>query len=293
MISAGSPIPSMRSHPLLAFLGPVVASFLGACRVAPESLVPHEIADRPPLTSEHLRGAPHSFVVLGGARSFAWPALLQELLDHHANRFGLYRVLNASAAVDGVGAWTDATEGAPLDALVRAYLAPGEERGGAPAPRTALCMVSLRGLTDEHGPVKTENDMVGAELGADALERLARALHAAGIEHVAFATPLYAEGTGPELGLERVAIERLLARGLPYVEAGPDVFASSRGYFPDAYESDRRNPNEFGVKLVAEEWYRWLAGPEARENVVEALYAEDFDVEAIEAAHAARIESGP
>jgi len=262
-----------------------LALLLGACRVAPESLVPHDVAARPPLESEHLHGTPQSFVVLGGARSFAWPALLQELLDDHANRNGLYRVLNASTEADGIGAWSADAEGGPLAVLVREYLAPGK-----PLPRTALCMVSLRGLFDERGPVKTENDMVGAEMGADALERLARALHAAGIERVAFATPLYAEGSEPELGLERIAIERLLARGLPFVEAGPDVFGASRPYFPDAYEADRRHPNEFGVKLVAEEWYRWLAGPEAREAVVEALYAEDFDVEAIEAAHAERLD---
>jgi hypothetical protein len=280
MIVRGSPSASMRT------LLPCVL-LLGACRVAPESLVPADVAARPPLESEHLRGAPRAFVVLGGERSFAWPALLQELLDDHANRSGLYRVLNAATDADGIRAWSAADEGDALDVLVREYLAP---RAAASLPRTALCMVSLRGLFDARGPVKTENDMVGAEMGADALERLARELHAAGIETVVFGTPLYAEGSEPELGLERVAIERLLARGLPFVEAGPDVYGASRPYFPDAYQSDRHHPNEFGVKLVAEEWYRWLAGPEAHETVVEALYAEDFDVEAIEAAHAERLD---
>ena len=49
------------------------------------------------------------------------------------------------------------------------------------------------------------------------------------------------------------------------------------------------HPNEFGTKLVAEEWYRWLAGPEARESVVEGLYARDYDVDALEAARARRL----
>jgi hypothetical protein len=276
---------SMRSTLLPLVLGVL----LGACRVAPESLVPHDVAARAPLESEHLRGTPRAFVVLGGERSFAWPALLQELLDDHANRSGLYRVLNAATDADGIHAWSAAEDGGPLDVLGSEYLA-SERPGKAPLPRTALCMVSLRGLSDARGPVKTENDMVGAEMGADALEGLARELHAAGIETVVFATRLYAEGCEPELGLERIAIERLLARGLPFVEAGPDVFGASRPYFPDAYESDLRHPNEFGVKLVAEEWYRWLAGPEAHEAVVEALYAEDFDMDAIEAAHAERLD---
>ena len=98
-------------------------------------------------------------------------------------------------------------------------------------------------------------------MGANALERLALELHRAGIERVVFATPVYTASGGAELSLEHVAIERVLARGHAFVEAGPDVFRASKRYYPDAYLEGGEEPNEFGQKLLAEEWYRWLAGP--------------------------------
>lgn len=271
-----------RLLPLLASL-----SLSAGCHVRPESLLPAGAVSHAPEHSEFLRSEPASFVVLGGEDSFVWPALLQELLTGHAGRGKRYLVLNAATREPGIGAWTDDDVHGPLRALVDDYLAGGARLpAGAPAPRTALCLVSLRGLCDESGPVKSDSDMLGAEMGADALERLALALKSAGVERVVFATPLYAEGAGPELGLEHLAIERLLARGHEFVLAGPDVFRASKRYYPDAYEADGVSPNEFGLKLIAEEWYRWLAGPEAREPVVEALYSKDFDTDAIEAAFA-------
>lgn len=253
------------------------------CHVRPESLVPASASQQAHSQSEFLRARPATFVVVGDASSFAWPALLQDLLDVHAGKDGLYRVENGALATGLVRA--EGTEATPFGALAQASLT-ALEHEEVEGPRTALCLVSLRGICDERGPVKSENDMVGAEMGADALERLAVALHESGVERVVFATPLFVEGATPELGLERVAIERLLARGHAFVEAGPDLFSASRRYFPDAYAEDQVHPNEFGTKLLAEEWYRWLAGPEAREEAVEALYARDYDVEALEAAHA-------
>ena len=260
---------------------------LAGCHARPESLVPASVSAQGAPTSDYLRDERDSFVVLGDSTSFVWPALLQDLLDAHAGKRGQYRVLNVSVPETGIGAWTDAGEHPPLGALADQLR--NEQRTGARTPKTALCLVSLRGLCDESGPVKSENDMVGAEMGADALERLALELHRLGLERVVFGTPLFADGAGPERGLEHVALERLLARGHAFVKAGPDVFRASRRYFPDAFEDDRVHPNEFGAKLVAEEWYRWLAGPEAREGAVEGLYARDYDVEAIEASHAERL----
>jgi hypothetical protein len=273
---------------------PVLASLaLAACHVRPESFLPAGAVSHAPERSEFLLAEPASFVVLGGAESFVWPVLLQDLLDGHAGRKKPYHVLNGAAREPGIGAWTNTANSAsasadgPFRTLVDDYLATGARRlGGAPPPRTALCLVSLRGLCDESGPVKSDSDMLGAEMGAEALERLALELREAGVERVVFATPLYAEGAGPELGLEHLAIERLLARGHDFVQAGPDVFRASKRYYPDAFEADGVSPNEFGLKLIAEEWYRWLAGPEAHENVVEALYSKDFDTDAIEAAFA-------
>lgn len=281
----------MKRRSLLTFF-PVVFPSVAACHARPESLVPASVSSEVERGSEYLRGQPAAFVVLGDATSFVWPALLQETLDAHAGRPGLYRLLNAAAPAQGIGAWTSAKEPGSLRAQAEGcFSGRAEPRSSEPLPKTALCLVSLRGLGDEAGPVMSANDRVGGEMGADALERLAFELRDLGAERVVFATPLYSAGAGPELGLEHVAIERLLARGHDssghaLIVAGPDVYRASSRYFPDAFEPDGVRTNEFGQKLVAEEWYRWLAGPEAREGVVEGLYATDYDIRAIEAAHA-------
>jgi len=255
---------------------------LGACRVHPGTLVPDHASVRTPLPSA-LAGPPGSFLVVGDARSFVWPRLLQDLVDDHTGTAGSVTVLNGAVPAAGILPWTEGESPVALRTLQADFLAPRAPLlGTAPPIRTALCWVSLAGLGDARGPVKSENDMLGAERGADALERLARALHESGIERVAFATPLYEPAAEPEAGLERVALERLLERGLPFVVAGPDLHRATRRYHPEAYEADGA-PNEFGLKLIAEEWYRWLAGDEAREEAVEALYARDYDVAALEA----------
>lgn len=240
------------------------------CHVRPESFLPAG-ASAHPAGSDKLTGTPASFVVFGDARSFVWPALLQEMLDTHAQG-DLYEVANASVA--------------EADARSTPTHVPVAD---LPEPRAALCLVSLAGVGDEQGPVKGEHDMVGAEMGADALERLALELHAAGFARVVFATPVFTASAGPGLALEHLAIERLLARGHAFIEAGPDVLRASKRYYPDAYLPGGEEPNEFGQKLLAEEWYRWLAGPDAREEVVQALYATDFDVDGLRAAHGSNL----
>jgi hypothetical protein len=271
--------------PLRSLAVVLVSIALSSClQVRPESLVPAEAAHRGPPLSEYLTGAPTTFLVFGDTDSFVWPTMLQDLLDRHA-RGGVYHVINASSSA-GAKDWSDP------DAL-RELLAGALREHDEQAPRVALCQVSLRGIGDERGPVKSEHDMLGAEKGADALERLATALHALGVEHVLFATSPYRQGADPELRLERVALERLLARGHDFVAAGPELYEPTRRYFPDAYAADEHELNEFGIKLLGEEWYRFLAGPEAREELVEALYARDYDVDVIDASHAVRRGFGP
>jgi len=214
--------------------------------------------------------------VLGDESSFVWPALLRTMLDAHAQKAGIYPVENASLPAATVRAWTASSRPELQKRLEKAAPATTPQLA-----RTALCLVTLGGVGDERGPVKSEHDMVGGEMGADALEELALELRQAGFERVVFATPVYTPAGGTELALEHVAIQRLLERGHAFVEAGPDVFRASKRYYPDAYREDGLEPNEFGQKLVAEEWYRWLAGPEAREEVVQELYATAFDFGAL------------
>jgi hypothetical protein len=243
----------MHSSSLLATL-----ALSTGCHVRPESFLPAGSHNQP-VGSDFLTGKPAAFVIVSEEESRAWPTLLQQMLDAHAGRAGTYLVSTASPReLDGT-TWPGV-----LSELSSA---------GAEREATALCLLTLAGVGDTEGPVKGEHDMVGAEMGADALEGLARELQGAGLERVAFATPVYSASAGPELGFEHLAIQRLLARGLRFVEAGPDLYRASKKYYPDAYRSDGEEPNEFGMKLLAEEWYRWLAGPEASEEVVQALYA--------------------
>ncbi len=279
--------PAMSPRHSVAFL--LLVSFLPGClRIRPESLVPPGASSARDRGSEFLDGRPKSLVVLGDSTSLVWPALLQEMLDRHAEKAGVYRVLNASLQDARAAEWTAQDAAGPTRAMAEDFFGPRARlRERAPAPTIALCQVSLAGIGDERGPVKSEHDMLGAELGAGALEKLALELRELGIQRVVFATPLYEEGAEPENGLVRVALARLLDRGHPFVVVGPDLWDSSRRYFPDGYDGSRVRPNEFGMKLLAEEWYRWLAGPEAREDVVQALYAKDYEVERLERAYLA------
>ena len=59
----------------------------------------------PTAASPYLDGSRTSFVVVGYSTSFAWPDMLQEMLDQHAGRAGVYHVLNATAGGAAVEIW--------------------------------------------------------------------------------------------------------------------------------------------------------------------------------------------
>jgi hypothetical protein len=105
--------------------------FATGCHVRPESFVPAGANTHAAQKSEFLVGQPRSFVILGDETSFVWPTLLQGLLDAHAGKRELYRVVNGSVAGVEVSAWTNADPDGPFRALVddclsvRARLRPG------------------------------------------------------------------------------------------------------------------------------------------------------------------------
>jgi len=224
--------------------------------------------DLPPPPDSHLTGRPESLLVLGDADSFAWPVLLQDLLACHA---GPIRVWNASFEAAEKRAWVGEAGAAAAHSIAEM---------GAP-PRLVLCVPTLGDIATDAG-----TGQAALERGAGALEGLARALHAAGVAEVAFTAPF--DPRGP--GLVESAIETLLARGPDHVVAGPDLGTASRRYGTDALSADG-GLNEFGVKLVAEEWYRWLTGSGACEEDVQDLYSRSYDVRAIAEGHA-RTRSG-
>lgn len=264
---------------LLAFLLPL--SLVLACRSGP---TPQEDEPGEAAASRSvLDGQRKSFLIVGYSTSYAWPDILQEMLDEHAGGEGTYHVLNAVAGGAPVAHWI-AEPGTrdhqrTIGAMTADFLGPDAMlRGEAPEPTIALCQQSLQLTRTERGPVATESDMVGAEMGADALEKMALRLRDLGFEQVYIAMHIYKEPVEPEVGNERIALARLLERGHDFIHEGPDLWTVTRERYPDCYEEDGLHPNELGNKLMAEHWYRTLAGTEAQGEIILRMHERDYDI---------------
>jgi len=230
-----------------------------------------------------LDGAEKTFVIVGYSTSYAWPAMLQDMLDEHSGGRRIYHVLNAVAGGAPVEHWVadpgDRNYERTFGAMRADFFGPEARlRGSTPPPTIALCQQSLQFTLDDRGPVKSEHDMVGAELGADRIEKMALRLRDLGLEQVFIAMHIYKQPVEPEVGNERIALSRLLARGLGFIHAGPDVWTATRDCYPDCYEADGLHPNLMGTKLMAELWYRRIAGSASKETVLAALSEREYDI---------------
>jgi len=227
-----------------------------------------------------LDGREKSFVVVGYSTSYAWPDMLQDMLDEHAGGKRVYHVLNAVVGGSPVERWindefTDHTFGA----MQRDYFGPEARlRGDAPEPTIALCQQSLQMTQRRLGPVTSSNDSEGIRIGADAMEALGAMLHNVGLQRVYWGMHIFKKGYEPEVGNERFALAELLHRGHSYNYRGPDVWSRTIAEHPDAFTEDGLHPNERGMKIMAEAWYGTLAGDAANEQVIEHLHARAYDV---------------
>ena len=152
-------------------------------------------------------------------------------------------------------------------------------RGTVPEPTIALCQQSLQLTGARLGPVNSVDDAEGIRIGADALEKLATALHRKGIEKVYVAMHIYKQGYEPQVGNERFALKALLQRGHDFVFEGPDVWSMTIAEHPRAFAEDGLHPNARGMKLMAEGWYRTVAGGDARQDIIDRMHDRDYDVE--------------
>ena len=233
-----------------------------------------------------LDGKNKSFVVVGYSTSYAWPAMLQDMLDKHAGDKRVYHVLNAVVGGSPVEYWI-ADKGADryeqvYGAMLRDYFGGDARlRGDAPKPTIALCQQSLQFTRTQKGPIKTITDAEGLKTGADALEKLAKQLHSDGIAKVVIGMHIYKKGYEPEVGNERFALKALLARGHDFVVEGPDVWSLTVGEHPAAFTEDGLHPNQRGMKIMAEAWYRAIAGPAAKQTAIDALHKRDYDTDAM------------
>lgn len=240
-----------------------------------------------------LDGEVKSILVNGYSTSFAWPDMLQKMLDEHAGgRERLYHVVNSTIGGAPVETWIAEPGTRDHERTIRAMERDffGESPrllGDMPRPTVAICQQSLQFTLDRRGPVKDESDMVGAEIGADALEKLALRLRGFGIERIYIGMHIYKQPVEPEIGNERIALARLLMRGLDFILPGPDVWTPTRDAYPEAFAEDGLHPSELGMKIMAEGWYRTLAADSVKQDVIDSMWARDYDVEAIVQAYLA------
>ena len=136
------------------------------------------------------------------------------------------------------------------------------------------------GSVEQHGP--------HLPMGADALETMARRLQGLGLQRLYIGMHIYKGPVEPEVGNERLALAALLDRGLSYVYEGPDVWTPTRDRYPECFAADGLHPNELGMKIMAEGWYRTIAGPEARPDIIDRLHARDYDIETMMRAYIRR-----
>jgi len=277
-----------RNSTVPALAGALLVSFLALVLAGTVLEVPVRAGDAPPV----LDGEPRSFLVVGYSTSYAWPQMLQEMLDRHTGGERVYHVLNAVVGGSPVEYW-NALPGTEryervFGAMVRDFL--GDEprlRGGAPAPTVALCQQSLQFTRTRRGPIARVDDHEGLRIGTDALEKLAFRLRDVGLERVYYGMHIYKEPVEPEVGNERFALAALLERGHPFVFEGPDVWSLTIQEHPEAFEEDGVHPNERGMKLMAEAWYRTLSGKDAKEEVITALHETTYDIDTMMRAYLA------
>lgn len=236
-----------------------------------------------------LDGTEKSIVLVGYSTSYAWPNMLQEMLDEHSGGTRVYHLLNAVVGGSPVGRWIAAPESedflATYGAMRRDFFSVDARlRGEVAMPTVALLQQSLQRTptpATRLGPVTAADDKEGIAIGADALDQLVAQLRDDGIEQVYIAMHIYKEGFEPEVGNERLALAALLDRGHDFIFPGPDVWSRTFREHPDAFTTDRLHPNERGAKIMAEAWYRVLAGDEADQKIIDAMHSRDYDVDAM------------
>ena len=275
-------------HPVRSLLTSLLLLGLGCTNPAP----PSRTADAGP-PAPLLDGTEKTLIVIGYSTSYAWPTILQDMLDRHAGGTRRYHVLNAVIGGSPVGRWIADPESddyrETYGAMQRDFLGPNSRlRGDVPPPTIALLQQSLQRTPTREtrlGPVTSATDTAGIRIGADALEQLVTQLRDDGIREVYIAMHIYKQGYEPEVGNERFALNALLERGHPFIHGGPDVWSPMIREHPAAFTDDGLHPNERGARIMAEAWYRALAGADARPEVIEAMQARAYDVDALTRAY--------
>ena len=215
-------------------------------------------------TSAVLDGVEKAFVISGYSTSAHWPDMLQAKLDRLTDGERVYHIRNAWASGSPVERWIDIETDRPkrpyTDMLEEFF----GEKSPLPQPTVALCQQSLQFLqipdveTPRAGPVSGPDDAVGRAFGADAFASLAEMLHLDGCSTVFIAAHIYKKPLEPQIGSERHALTDLLARDVPYVVPGPDVWEPTEAGYPELFAEDLLHPNMLGAAVMAQLWFEAL-----------------------------------
>jgi len=243
-------------------------------------------SDAPSVDDPILDGEEKSIVIVGYSTSYAWPVMLQDMLDEHASGDRTYHLVNAVIGGSPVNRWIDEPGTQNYDstfgAMARDFF--GDEPrllGDVPSPTVAICQQSLQRTGAQNGPVTAANDADGIKMGADAIEKLAFQLRDLGIDRVVIGMHIYKEGYEPEVGNERFALHALLQRGHAFISEGPDTWSLTIGEHPEAFTEDGLHPNDHGMKIMAQAWYRTLAGENACQDIIDRMHERAYDTRAI------------
>lgn len=213
------------------------------------------------ITSEKPRifdGKSKVIIVNGYSTSFHWPAILQKKLDRYFDGKHVLTVKSATKGGTPIAKWLDVKTGRPLPPwldVLRPALQEHKERTVIVLAQQSLQWVF--GLLASEG-IRNADDRQRIQQGADALEKYVTLLKKDGADLVFVATHIYKYPMEPQIANERYALDELMARNIPGIERGPDVWTATKRFYPKAFARDRVHPNAVGSALMAQKWFETL-----------------------------------
>ncbi|MDP6636266.1 MAG: prolyl oligopeptidase family serine peptidase [Phycisphaerae bacterium] len=201
-------------------------------------------------------GGPKLLVVNGYSTSFRWPGLLQRKINRLLEGKGGIEVISATRGGTPIAKWIDVKTGKPLAAWSRVTDAL-KRKGDRPA--IVLCQQSLQwafGRRTES--IGNAEDSRRIKLGADIIEKYARAFFKDGADKVFVAMHIYKHPMEPGIGNERLALAKLMTRKIPNLHAGPDVWAPTKQVYPWGFARDTVHPGEAANEIMAQLWFETL-----------------------------------
>ena len=234
-------------------------------------------ADPPTGDFKIFDGTEKIIVVNGYSTSREWPDLLQAKVDDY---FGGQRIIEVRKALRGgtpICKWIDVTTGEPLGPwsnIARPALHGANATG---LPVIFLAQQSLQGVYGvQTEGIRSPGDTERIEQGADAMEAYVNLAFADGADHVFLATHIYKGGQrGYEPGIEneKYALDALMARAIPDMHRGPDVWTPTMLAYPDAFAADRVHPNALGAEIMAQYWFEALRSHDVPEPAMLSVLA--------------------